>query len=303
MLSKFQTAILSNLSALTLATIPAFAVPATGVSEQSPSAVANRLDANRLQLPSMNRVPADVAAFEFRARFVPDAVAKVLVPGEKFPSLALRADGTAETESVNFRYEMDETRSRFMLRRREGVPSPRVDPAKVVSEDSVVRRARRDLAALGISPSEIGSVEGRRLMVRTAPEASGSAPVDEVVGLKVFVSRTLGGIPVLGHRIVFSYDLDGSFRKVSGRWPTLAASGHRLASTLSQAQIADRVAGELINAESTDFEGTAPLTFVYDPETRSDGSVVLKLKVEASLDAQRAENVGERRVVLVDLPN
>ena len=60
------------------------------------------------------------------------------------------------------------------------------------------------------------------------------------VAKKVFVYRNIGGIPVDGQKLVFTYALDGDLRKVLGQWNQIYLTGGKLSSNLSEKEVIQR---------------------------------------------------------------
>ncbi|MCK9458054.1 MAG: hypothetical protein M0R80_00045 [Proteobacteria bacterium] len=92
-----------------------------------------------------------------------------------------------------------------------------------VDEDELRKRSEEILWEFGALPEETQDI-------RTAYLMSGyidyTKAKDGFIGpekysrraVKVIIERIIGGIPVLGDRMVFSYALDGGFRKLIGQW-------------------------------------------------------------------------------------
>jgi hypothetical protein len=71
------------------------------------------------------------------------------------------------------------------------------------------------------------------------------------IAKKVFVYRLIGGIPVDGQKLVFTYALDGDLRKVLGRWDQLTLTGGKVSSSLSESEVVQRGLAEVAAKMST----------------------------------------------------
>jgi hypothetical protein len=95
-----------------------------------------------------------------------------------------------------------------------------------IGEEDLTTRAKEILASLGVANEEPA------LAIRTlvAEEKPMGGPATEKANLayKVFVKRIVAGLPVRGEKLVLSYALDGSLRKVAGRWRTLDLDKSRM---------------------------------------------------------------------------
>jgi len=122
-------------------------------------------------------------------------------------------------------------------------------------EAKLASTTRRLLAALGASGSETSDLQVRTLMAgKRVEERPGTSLLPavqagvtrEAIGKKVFVRRTLGGIPVAGNGAVASFGLDGGFRKLRGRWTAVDARKSQLASDLDETAFVERALDVLL---------------------------------------------------------
>ena len=111
-------------------------------------------------------------------------------------------------------------------------------PVAEVLETELVQQSLARLAAWGVVGDETGTVLARHTLRDDSSNGPANGPV--LHRYKTFVDRSLGGIPVQGHRAVLSYTPDGVFHRALLIWPPLAASGHTLSSTLSIDEIKQR---------------------------------------------------------------
>lgn len=70
------------------------------------------------------------------------------------------------------------------------------------------------------------------------------------IATKVFINRSIGGIPVLGNYVVVSYALDGTLRKVLGCWHAFDYSLGRTSSKLSLSNVKEKALDELMRRQS-----------------------------------------------------
>ncbi len=160
--------------------------------------------------------------------------------------------------------------------------------------------ARARLEQLGIPPEEIGTVVTRRVQVQGVL-ADGGTTRSVVHAQKVFLSRSINGVGVEGHRAVLTYTPDGVFRRALLHWPPLAQEGHRLHTTMSRAEIMAR-AEQAVAARDANFEQVR-LRWRLLPSPTSSGDVRLTLIAQASFDELSADgaHLGERVVLDLDL--
>lgn len=156
------------------------------------------------------------------------------------------------------------------------------------------------LGRWGVPSAEILRTLQRRLMGRDE-DNNVIADAPRLIDHKTFFFRGINGVPIEGHRAVVTWGRDGSLRRVLLRWPALAASGHRLRTTLSVAQIRSRAQTALRNAGET--SGAARLRWKYVATAQTDGSVTLTLMVGARLASSTNTNgtTEEAREIDVDV--
>lgn len=113
------------------------------------------------------------------------------------------------------------------------------------SKEVVAENTRRLLRSLGARDEEL-VVEPRSLAASTV-SADGVTEEDLVVARKVFCRREIGGIRVLGDKIVASFTVDGQLRKVLGRWTPINYAESRLASTITEHDLVDRALNKIVD--------------------------------------------------------
>jgi hypothetical protein len=173
--------------------------------------------------------------------------------------------------------------------------------AEVAQSDAQLQSASAArLARWGVPSAEIVRTLQRRLMSRDE-DNSVIADAPRLIDHKTFFFRGINGVPIEGHRAVVTWGRDGTLRRVLLRWPALAASGHRLRTTLSVSQIRSRALTALRNAGET--SGAARLRWKYVATAQTDGSVALTLMVGARLAGSTNTNgtTEEPREIDVDV--
>jgi hypothetical protein len=164
-------------------------------------------------------------------------------------------------------------------------------------ESELQAAALARLASWGLGAPEILKVAQRRALMQSETDAGVGAP--EVHSYKTFVWRGVNGVPVEGHRAVVSHGRDGVLRRMLVHWPPLAASGHKLRTRLSLAQIEERARAALRAAGET--TGRARLAWKYSPALTPSGEAMLTLKVGARIAGSGGEHAGETREVDVSV--
>ena len=220
------------------------------------------------------------------------AVQGALIQTEEAFSPTISVGGREEFDSNSFSYSTD--RSRGMVLAVNKLP----ERAPIPQDESLLQRnALTRLEGWGVGSGEIGEVWQRRL-VGTA-EDSGRVGATARVAYKTFVNRAILGVPVSGHRAVVTHGLDGSFRRVLGKWPALAASGHLLHTRLTTTDIINRATTALTAAGYTD--GVIRLSYKLMATELTNGEAVLKLVVAARTSTARATGPDEPFEVDVDV--
>jgi hypothetical protein len=92
-------------------------------------------------------------------------------------------------------------------------------PSEVPEEARLLARARPLLDALGVDESEmVWKLSGVGAMSMEKGQPAGPS---ERIATKLSIERTVAGLPVAEDRLVVTFALDGSLRKVVGRWRPL----------------------------------------------------------------------------------
>jgi hypothetical protein len=151
----------------------------------------------------------------------------------------------AETEA--FVVDVDAERGAFLIRAKATFPM--VESDGWASREEVFTAAENVLNTLGVTDAETATtadLHGQFKAIDGEPEE----PV--ALARKVFVDRTIGGVPVLGDRLVVSFGMDGSFRGLHGRWTPVDVAGSVLEVAMDTGEIEALVAGSMgYGAETT----------------------------------------------------
>lgn len=145
----------------------------------------------------------------------------------------------------------------------------RYDPAAVgaPSDAKLAATTRRLLAPLGAGGDEDADFQVRTLIEArrmegtpgTTPLPAAAAAIERApLAKKVFVRRSIGGVPVPSNGAVASFGLDGTLRKLRGRWTTLDASKSQLASDLDRDAFVERALDVMIERK-VPLDSTLPI--------------------------------------------
>lgn len=174
-------------------------------------------------------------------------------------------------------------------------------PPIAVSPPALLADARARLAAFGLADGEIGAIHQSELRWQ---DRDANRTLGAVQGgvWKTFVERTVLGVPIAGHRAVITHGVDGELRKALVIWPALAASGHRLHTTDTVAQIKSNAVAALDASNLP--PSTAILAWSYVAAAQPSGEVTLTLVVTAdvpasSLESDEIQELGEQVTVAV----
>jgi len=165
-------------------------------------------------------------------------------------SLGAEAEVTATTvaaETEAFIVDVDAERGVFLIRAKATYPM--VESDEWASREEVFTAAESILNTLGVTDAETATtadLHGQFKAIDGEPEE----PV--ALARKVFVDRTIGGVPVVGDRLVVSFGMDGSFRGLHGRWTPVDVAGSVLKVAMDTGEIEELVAGSMgYGAETT----------------------------------------------------
>ena len=96
------------------------------------------------------------------------------------------------------------------------------------------------LDVFGIPSAEVLRVLQKKAMRQDLDDGGAGPSPPTTHRFKTFVFRGMNGIPIIGHRAVVSYGVDGKFHRALVHWPALASTGHLLRTKLSAAEIEAR---------------------------------------------------------------
>jgi len=165
-------------------------------------------------------------------------------------------------------------------------------------EDSVLlEQARTLLEAIGARPDEMETHHIAFRARRSKPHKNlSSAPpsAPEKMSKKVYFDRSIGGIPIKGDKIVFTFSLDGRFRKMIGKWRRIDYGASTMSSSLSEEQFLS-VSVEQLLVAGVDPDDAFPIYLgtTYVPYEISPGVFAVDLKGVARIGIYGPN--GERR--------
>lgn len=178
------------------------------------------------------------------------------------------------------------------------------------SDAKLAATTRKLLGGLGAPVAETSDLQVRTLMLGhrteerrgTTPLPAAAAGVEQrAVARKVFVRRTLGGIPVSGNGAVASFALDGTFRKLRGRWTALDVSKSQLATDLDRDAFVARALDVLLE-RGVAADSDLPIyldTYFRPVESAACGTMAVDLRGMAYVQA-RGPDGEPGRVVQLD---
>jgi len=176
----------------------------------------------------------------------------------------------------------------FDIYQKEGVleePVNRTDPG--LPDDIFFSKTQDMLAAMGVFEEEAEKHEVWRLMRASRPTKINGELLDPALEDKVTVQpvmkkasfyREVGGIPVLGNRLTFSFTLDGRFLSASGRWPVLDYASSQVAADMQEPEFTNLMLNRVFESgiSSEEAESIYLRTF-YRAEKGSNGKHFLNM--------------------------
>ena len=134
------------------------------------------------------------------------------------------------------------------------------------NDEDLYKRSVELLKSFGGNKSEETQYDVRYLMVsrKIRPEPLSSNQdmqiqdiPPEKLAKKVFIQRNIGNIPVVGDKLVFSYTLDGKFRKMLGKWHHIDYENSKMSSSISEDLFVEKALDNLqendVNASTTEY--------------------------------------------------
>ena len=223
------------------------------------------------------------------------------------------ADGNwEEGETRNHVVRTESHRGFFDVHVKEGVYEESVaDRPDNLPDDYFMSKTGVMLSEMGVHAEESDSHEVWRLMRASRPTKINGELLDPTLEDKVTVSpvmkkvtfyREVGGIPVLGNRLTFSFTLDGEFLSISGRWTSVDYAASQVSSDLSMTEFRDRMLDRVaaMGLESGKIENIYLRTF-YKTEENATGKQVLNLYGNAILAIEDASGTGRKIDVSLDI--
>jgi hypothetical protein len=262
----------------------------TEVSSTSQAVDTLVIDSSLVATPPAAALPAGrlpLAAFTEGA-----VIAGLLHTDEAFTDIKTIGSRSIK-ESASWHLERDPAAGHILaLRKTQGGPPVPQDEAQLQQRSTAL------LDGWGIHAGERGRTLQRRTMSQGEGAVGTGAP--KLRRYKTFFFRGLNGVRVEGHRAVVSYAVDGSPQRLLVAWPALAASGHKLRTTLTRAQIEQRARAAL--AAEGETSGQVWLYWRYVPAQLPSGEAVLTLRVGARVGARPSGDItDEARIIDVDV--
>jgi hypothetical protein len=192
------------------------------------------------------------------------------------------------------------------------IPTGRVLDGPRIGDDELnahCRQAALDyLDLLHIQNDEVEISKVTSLLAKQRPiadgapsELAGKPPITirELEKL-VYVQRSIRGIPVVPSRLVFSFNLDGTLRKVAGRWPKIDYQRSQFVSELSSdADAVQRAVQALVDRRVDPFSaGKIRLFTIYESIPVARGQHLLDLRLIINLAAGEE---GPDTVIAIDV--
>jgi hypothetical protein len=178
-------------------------------------------------------------------------------------------------ESDTLTLKVDRWDTRYVVRDLRGYHA---QASGLPRDDLVIAQAQALLGPMGVRDAEIGSMVVHTLVGQAADE-TGVDPTPIALARKVFVYRKVGGISVKADRLVITFAVDGTFRKMLGRWHPVDYKASYLSSTLTPAQFVE-AALDMLVAKNVSTQSDLPIRLFTDyvPLEASPGVFVLDLK-------------------------
>lgn len=208
--------------------------------------------------------------------------------GEELPSTTVDASGHIVGENATRTIDIDTQRRRFILRDLRDYPE--VSPDREAQPEALLAATKDLLRAIGENDPDSHAFEVRYLGA-SVKERGGGAPTVYRVARKIFVQRLIANRPVLGDRIVFTFGLDGRFRKMLGQWRRLDLTASRLTTQVTEEQFIEAALDSLVaRGIEADPDMRIVLQTVYTPEAVSDDTYMVRLEGMAKV---RLEDMAE----------
>ena len=197
-------------------------------------------------------------------------------------------------ESGQMRILMDPASGRVHLRSKRSLSD--AGPARELDRGALQGEALSILERLGADSREFAEVEHRTLKrdVRDDDDILRT----ELLAHVTFVGRQIGGVPVVGSRMVVTHDREGNLMKVMGWWPRVREETSRLGLDMeedeAQARIAEEVRFHEERLRDSAGRGNAHRVLtrpVLMPEEQPDGTVSLNLQVEMLVEPAQQSQV------------
>ncbi len=210
-------------------------------------------------------------------------------------------EGIQFAESQEFCYVWDSVESQiFTILQKENTQTQPINPNLSMTQ------ASQDLiqTILNIPSAEVGAPQEFDLFKQEIVEVErpNSEPTLDLknptlAAHKIFFERLVNGVPVVGNRVVTTFNPDRSLKKVYGVWPGLSQKNHYLTTDKTTEDIKNLIVDEIIfNGDNQrDYIKAIPIVASYEPNYDENGRVYLDLVVDATLDISRdGQNTNEK---------
>jgi len=169
------------------------------------------------------------------------------VIGEPLGDSAVVDGSSILAETAHFTVKVDTERGRFAIVGKDEFPVVESDDTAPYEEVYVA--AESALNTLGVTDAETAHAADLNGQFK---EIGGAAGEPVALARTVFVDRTMGGVPVVGDRLVVDFGMDGSFRGLHGRWTPVDVVNSTFAVDLGADEIEALVQGEVSASDSPD---------------------------------------------------
>jgi hypothetical protein len=272
-------------------------VKVSGPSEESIQGIDEKLTSFEFDSSGITTPPAAViptSRLSIKAFDDSNIVSRLIQTKEPFRKGAT-IGSRRESSSPTWSLETDPMTGSILILRNK--PS---GPAGSVDETSFEKQSLERLDAFGIPSTEVLRTLQKKVMRQDLDGKSNQPSQPVTHRFKTFVFRGINGIPVIGHRAVVSYGVDGAFHRALVQWPAVASKGHLVRTKLSPPEIEARAKTAL--AKEGERAGRVKLRWMYVPVPQRNGEVVLKLMVGAAMKCVPTEGMSEEpRLINVEL--
>lgn len=237
-----------------------FSVPAFG-QEITKTLVNNNVDTKKIKTPHSEmkklrtRIKTDRDHFEFAMpkkviftgyRDNKDALSKITTTFNLKNVKARSRNNAIIGESEDFEIDINASQGTFyIVSKYNDVRHPFKVPLSnkpEIKNDDLFKIVEGIIYKLGINDAESCHLA---YLGMQGKEIGGKLENPTMVSRKVFIDRTINEIPVLGNRLVLTFDLDGKFRKLAGRWTPINVKESVFTVDMNKDEIQSHVVSEI----------------------------------------------------------